>query len=151
MKKIIPQDYNTHRSYDWLHIAVTATMLPALIAAIILFIPVLSEWASLLLIKVLLVYYGVCSIILVIKLRRYPLILQDRMIRLEMQLRLSKLLSPDEQWQINGLDNDQLIALRFASDEELPELVHTVLNEQISNRNQIKRMIKQWTPDHDHI
>lgn len=151
MKKIIPQTYDNHRSYDWVHIALTLSLLPALLATITVLLPILPENIALAVIKLLLLYFCFYSLLLSIKVRRYPLKMQDRIIKVEMRLRLEKLLPPDEHWQINGLDDDQIIALRFASDEELPTLMRKVLDEHISNRDQIKRLIKYWTPDLDRI
>ncbi len=41
----------------------------------------------------------------------------------------------------------QLVALRFASDEELPELARKVLDEKIEDRKAIKKLVKNWQPD----
>ena len=72
---------------------------------------------------------------------------QDRLIRLEMRLRLAGLLPPDLNARFNELTRSQLVALRFASDAELPELCRTALNEKTSQRD-IKKMIKRWEADH---
>lgn len=72
---------------------------------------------------------------------------QDRLIRLEMRLRLAGLLPPDLNARFNELTRGQLVALRFASDAELPDLCRTVLTEKTSQRD-IKKMIKRWEPDH---
>jgi uncharacterized protein (DUF305 family) len=42
---------------------------------------------------------------------------------------------------------DQLVALRFASNAELPELARKVLEEKVNDRKAIKQMIKTWRPD----
>ena len=42
---------------------------------------------------------------------------------------------------------NQLVALRFASDAELPGLAGTVLAENLQNRKAIKRMIQNWQAD----
>src|SRR6266446_592595 len=54
------------------------------------------------------------------------LAVQDRVIRLEMRLRLRGILPPDLQPRINELTRAQIVALRFAGDEEMPELVRDV-------------------------
>ena len=81
-------------------------------------------------------------------LRAFPLAAQDRVIRLEEQLRLHRLAPPALQSRISEFTPAQLIALRFASDAELPELASKVLNERITDRKQIKQMIRDWRADH---
>lgn len=72
---------------------------------------------------------------------------QDRLIRLEMRLRLQGLLPADLQARFNELKRQELVALRFASDAELPDLVRTVLKDH-PKQAEIKKMIKQWEADH---
>ncbi len=79
--------------------------------------------------------------------RRFALTLQDQMIRLEMRLRLAKVLPADLAQRIGELTVSQLIGLRFASDEELPELVRKVLTGGITDRTAIKRMVRNWQAD----
>jgi hypothetical protein len=87
-------------------------------------------------------------ILMWIYLRIFPLAVQDRVIRLEMRLRLAELLPQDLRPRIVELRPRQLIALRFASDQELPELTRKVLDEKIADAGAIKRMVKNWQPDH---
>ncbi len=79
--------------------------------------------------------------------RIFALTVQDRVIRLEMQLRLARLLPADLQASIPALTVAQLVSLRFASDAELPGLVRKVLNDKITDRKAIKQMIQNWQPD----
>lgn len=79
--------------------------------------------------------------------RAFSLVVQDRIIRLEMTLRLQRLVRPDLQPHISDFTVDQLIAMRFASDEELPELARKVFDQSLCDRNAIKKMIRQWRPD----
>ena len=72
---------------------------------------------------------------------------QNRVIRLEMRLRLQQLLAADVMSRFNELTVSQLVALRFASDGELAELVGTVLKDGTKQAD-IKKMIKQWQPDY---
>lgn len=79
--------------------------------------------------------------------RLYATKLQDRIIRLEMRQRLAICLPDPLRGRIDELSPGQLIALRFASDAELPDLVRRVLDEHITKRDDIKQLIKSWTPD----
>lgn len=80
--------------------------------------------------------------------RTFALTVQDRVIRLEMRLRLEKLLSADLKARIPDLTPDQFIGLRFAGDEELPALVREVLDKNLTDRKEIKRRVKNWQADH---
>ena len=79
--------------------------------------------------------------------RTQALTVQDRVIRLEMRLRLHRLLPPDLQAAIETLTPRQLVALRFASDAEMPELVREVLAGRLATGKDIKMRIKNWQAD----
>jgi hypothetical protein len=80
--------------------------------------------------------------------RTYTTRLQDRIIKLEMRLRCAQLLSGAQQAVLARLSTPQIVALRFASDEELPGLLERAEREQLT-ADQIKRAIKSWLPDLD--
>jgi uncharacterized protein DUF6526 len=80
--------------------------------------------------------------------RLFPLRVQDRVIRLEMSLRLASLLPADLRARTSALRPGQLVALRFASDAELPGLVRQVLDENLTDRREIKKRIREWQADH---
>ena len=79
--------------------------------------------------------------------RVMALTVQDRVIRLEMRLRLMQLLPQDVQSRINDLTPGQLVALRFASDTELPGLVRDVLDGRLTTPKDIKLKVKDWQAD----
>ena len=83
--------------------------------------------------------------------RVFPIGVQDRVIRLEERLRLQRLLSDDLQSRIGDFTTDQLVGLRFAPDEELPDLARRVLDEGISDRKPIKQAVKNWRADEQRI
>jgi hypothetical protein len=79
--------------------------------------------------------------------RIFALTVQDRVIRLEMRLRLRELLPPDLHPRIKEFTRNQLVALRFASDRELPALARRVLDEKLDDRKAIKLLIQEWQAD----
>ncbi len=80
--------------------------------------------------------------------RMFALTVQDRVIRLEMRLRLEQVLPLDLKPLIPQFTLNQLVALRFASDAELPELARRVQEDKINDRKTIKQLIKTWRPDY---
>ncbi|MFZ0212016.1 MAG: DUF6526 family protein [Candidatus Acidiferrales bacterium] len=80
--------------------------------------------------------------------RMFALTVQDRVIRLEMRLRLEKILPADLKTRIPEFAVAQLIALRFASDAELPDLARRVIEEKVKDRKAIKQMVKTWKADY---
>ena len=83
--------------------------------------------------------------------RFFPLGVQDRVIRLEERIRMRELLPDDLKSRISEFTTDQLIGLRFASDEELPQLARQVLDGGISGRADIKKAVNNWRADHERI
>jgi hypothetical protein len=94
-------------------------------------------------------WYLVVSLLAVVpllKLRTYPLKVQDRVIRLEERLRLQTLAPQEWRNQLHRLNENQLIALRFAADDEVVELATQALEQNLT-RKQIKERIRNWWPD----
>ncbi|POY35997.1 hypothetical protein C3K47_12395 [Solitalea longa] len=89
----------------------------------------------------------ICSLLIFYYLRTFALRAQDRAIRAEESLRhfalTGKLLD-------SRLRMGQIIALRFAPDEELVELTQKAINEHLSNK-QIKQLIKNWKGDYHRV
>ena len=80
--------------------------------------------------------------------RIYITKLQDRIIALEMKVRCATLLTPAQQAAYSQLSRAQVVALRFASDDELPTLLDRAARENL-DADQIKRAIQNWVPDWD--
>ncbi len=79
--------------------------------------------------------------------RVQALSVQDRVIRLEERLRMREILPRDQHAHINTLTPRQLVALRFASDEELSELVREVAGGRLTTPKDIKMRVKNWRAD----
>jgi hypothetical protein len=79
--------------------------------------------------------------------RTQAVTVQDRVIRLEMRLRLQQILPPELRTRIQDLTHRQLVALRFASDAELPELVREILDGKLTTVKEIKLRVKNWQGD----
>ena len=73
--------------------------------------------------------------------------MQDRLIKLEMKLRLERVLPDDLRARADNLELGQLVALRFASDEELPDLVRRALDGDFATTTDIKKAITNWQGD----
>ncbi len=73
---------------------------------------------------------------------------QDRVIRLEERLRMRALLPADLQPRIDEFTVKQLVALRFASDAELPALARKVVEGRIEDQKAIKQMVTAWRADY---
>ena len=80
--------------------------------------------------------------------RTMPLRAQDRIIRFEERTRLERLLPPNLRSRMGELRASQLIALRFAPDDEVPELTQRALDGELKTPADIKRAIRNWRADH---
>lgn len=87
-------------------------------------------------------------ILLALASRLQALKAQDRVIRLEERLRYREVLSPELAKRAEGLRTGQIIALRFAPDEELTGLVERTLNGEFAKTKDIKLAIKNWRGDY---
>ena len=99
-----------------------------------------AESAISLLLAIAFILLAFCS-------RIFALTVQDRVIRLEMRLRMQQLLPDELRTRIPEFNVSQLVALRFASDAEQPVLAKKVLDEKVNDRKAIKKMIRDWQPD----
>jgi uncharacterized membrane protein (DUF485 family) len=86
--------------------------------------------------------------ILAVFARAFALKVQDRVIRIEERQRCERLLPAELKSRIEEITPGQFVALRFASDDELPGLVNKVLTDKISDTKTIKQMVKNWRGDY---
>jgi hypothetical protein len=91
---------------------------------------------------------AVALILLFFLARVMALTVQDRVIRLEETLRMRALLPADLQPRIGEFTVKQMVALRFASDGELPDLARQALDGKIQDQKAIKQMVRHWRADH---
>jgi hypothetical protein len=91
---------------------------------------------------------AIALLLMFFSVRVQVLTVQDRVIRLEMRLRLRDALPADLQPHINTLSHKQLIALRFASDAELATLVREVLAGTLKTQKDIKSRVREWQSDY---
>ena len=94
-----------------------------------------------------LVVVAFALLLLAVTSRLAALTVQSRLIRLEMRLRLQQLLVPTLFARVGELSTRQLVALRFASDAELPRLVERTVSGEFPKADAIKRAITDWQAD----
>ncbi len=141
MSKSESQNLKNHARFDPpFHFFLTFVFLGNLIVAIVYLVHHLCFYSA------WLVLLSVALILALLKLRQYPIKVQDRVIRLEERLRLQALAPAEWHSQIYRLTEDQLIGLRFAADDEVVELAKQALEHNL-NRKQIKERIKDWRAD----
>ena len=94
------------------------------------------------------VFLSVALLLLALYARLFALSVQDRIIRLEMRLRLAEILPPDLRPRIPEFTVAQLVSMRFACDAELPALARKILDDKMSDRKAIKQLVKDWQGDY---
>ena len=139
-----PQNYANHVRHDTLLYFYGSLYIAGLVTALVsLFAAEPSTWLAISLLCV-----ATAGSIAAVNSRTYGLKMQNRIIRLEMRLRLAKLLDPELSARIPELTIGQLAALRFASDAELPALTQKVLERQLTDGKAIKQSVTDWQADH---
>ena len=144
-----PQTFANHTRWDpWFHFFVIPIFAIALVVTLIHFFAHITHGDLRDHIHAfLLILLALAFLVVAFKTRLYALKVQDRVIRLEEQLRLMRLLPEPLRSRIPELTEGQLCGLRFASDAELPKLAERALNEKLS-RADIKKSIQTWRPDY---
>ena len=141
-----PQSYATHRRFLFGFHGVTF----AILLANVIWWSVRAfrdfSWE-----RVMLLFLSVGVALLFLYTRTFASGNQDRIIRLEERLRLARVLPGELKGRVDEFTTDQLVALRFASDQELPELAGRVLRDGMTDREAIKQMVVSWRPDHQRV
>lgn len=96
----------------------------------------------------MLTLFALGVVLLAFAARTMVLTVQNRLIRLEMELRMARLLGPELAERGAALPPGMLVALRFASDGELGELVEKALNGGFARSDDLKKAIREWRGDH---
>jgi hypothetical protein len=141
------QNYENHRKLDPLfHVVLLAIIIYLIVQSIINLVDTYSHGGSRQQ-AIMFVMIAIAFAISYVKIRTYPLKVQDRAIRAEENLRYfaltGKLLDMN-------LKISQIIALRFAPDHEMVGLVDRAVRENLSN-DQIKKEIQKWKSDHHRV
>jgi hypothetical protein len=144
MSKSSPQSLKNHGRLDPpFHFVLLFVLVANLVFAVF---HMVSHWSDSFLASKWYVVLSLVAFIPFLKLRTYPLKVQDRVIRLEERIRLQALAPAEWHAQIYRLTEDQLIGLRFAADDEVVGLAKQALEHNLT-RKQIKERIKDWRPD----
>jgi Family of unknown function (DUF6526) len=137
-----PQTYQNHAKFVPLYHYVA---LPALLVNV--FVNAYQAWQQ----SSLLAWWDVAiaAVLVAVALfaRLFALKAQDRIIRLEERLRIRELVPTESKAAVDAFTVDQLVALRFAGDGELPVLVSTVRRDNLQQRDAIKKLVKHWRAD----
>ncbi|TMU86991.1 hypothetical protein FGG79_02290 [Bacillus sp. BHET2] len=139
------QNYENHSKIDpAFHVGIALLSLITLILTITFFVKNVGEET---LISFLVLFIVLTMILIGVKLRTYALQVQDRVIRTEENFRYYRLTGDS---LASALSLKQIIALRFAPDEEFPALVERTLSENLSPTD-IKKAVQNWRADHHRV
>jgi len=136
------QNYSNHARFRWMF---HYTSLPILLVNAIVFIVIAVKEPTKMSVWIAVVSFAL--FMYVFDTRGSILTVQDRLIRLEMRMRLERVLGSAAKDKIAKLTCGQLIGLRFASDAELPALVDRTLSGELADKKAIKQAVQNWQPD----
>jgi len=138
-----PQNFENHtKIVPAFHLFVLPVLALNFISSIVRVFRAPSYWT------VVSLLVSIALVLLALTARIFALTVQDRVIRLEMRLRLQQLLPQELKSRIPEFTAGQLLSMRFASDAELPDLARKVLDEKLTDRKAIKKLIRDWQPDY---
>jgi hypothetical protein len=146
MSEAVPQTYATHRRYvPAFHFVTAGLLLLNFVWSVVVIFRHFSPTA------VINALTAVALLLLFNYARAFAVGNQDRIIRLEMGLRLERLLPADLKGRIGEFTRGQLVGMRFASDGELPALAKQVLGDKTLGAEQIKKLVKDWQGDYHRV
>lgn len=141
------QNYSNHtRLYPAHHFILT----PVTVAALAIALAIVGESDSISKQEIFNVLAASALILITFIARIYALKNQNRIIRLEMRYRYFELTGKSFKEKESQLSLSQIIALRFAGDDELLQLIDKSISEKLSNK-QIKQNIKNWQADYKRV
>lgn len=141
------QNYSNHtRLYPAHHFILT----PVTVAALAIALAIVGESDSIGKQEIFNVLAASALILTAFIARIYALKNQNRIIRLEMRYRYFELTGKSFKEKERQLSLSQIIALRFAGDDELLQLIDKSISEKLSNK-QIKQSIKNWQADYKRV
>ena len=137
-----PLSYKTHRAYDPLYHFFVLPILGINLLVVVYVAYRRPFWLT---------YWGILFAIALLglawRVRYFPLRIQDRLIRLEETLRLQRVLPEELKARVDEISTRELIALRFCTDDELPEHVRAIYAGDYRGGENVKSRIKSWRPD----
>ena len=138
-----PQNYANHRRFFSLYHYVA---LPIFLAHVLVSAYIALRHPTILHLWSVVVAVGLVAAI--VASRTSTIIVQNRLIGLEMRLRLATVLPVELCQRIPELDIRQLVGLRYAGDAELPGLVERCLRGELPTADAVKREVRHWRPDY---
>lgn len=140
-----PQNYNNHVRYYTPHHFVFYPVILFFIGLCIYFSTKYEDQQTIWIV-ISIVFFMIAWLSYMLR-QHYALMSQDRIVRLELRFRYYLLTKKRLESIEHKLSLKQLLALRFASDEELPELIEKAVNLNLSSKD-IKQSIEKWNPDY---
>jgi hypothetical protein len=143
---VVPRETQTFANHTRWHTPFHFVLFPILLIHLLWTIYQLYQHPDFAHFEALLLAFGLIVMMLLVRIN--PLKAQDRVIRLEEQLRYRKVLPAALAEQASQLPERFIVALRFVSDEELPALVQQVLDRKFEKPKDVKQAIKNWRADY---
>ena len=145
MSNQVEQNFENHIRHDKMLYVYLVMLLASLVCAVV-GVFTSSGWLA-----AAVMINTVATVLLAANARGYGTKVQDRIVRLEMRLRLAKVLSGELAERVEEFTIPQLVGMRFESDANLPELARKVVDEDLRKSSEIKRLVKDWQADFQRV